>query len=178
MNKEQWKEIIFNIAGMHSRYAVSDAGRIASFKTGFEEKNILSGTLNNGYLSLKIKPAGKDIQLMVHRLVAQAFLKKTGKNKKYVIHLNYKKTDNRSANLKWAAKEEMEKHQQQSPHVIASRKARRSIGFKLTTDKVIRIKKEFKNENISIKSIAKKFNVSEMQIYRIKRKENWKHVKI
>ena len=33
-------------------------------------------------------------------------------------------------------------------------------------------------EKKTLKAIAKKFNVSDMQIHRIKTKENWAHVKI
>ncbi|MFI5218409.1 MAG: NUMOD4 domain-containing protein [Bacteroidia bacterium] len=175
---EKWKEIRFNVKGMKSHYAISSHGRVASYKKKLEDGNLLSGTLNNGYLSLKIKPAGRDIQMMVHRLAAEAFMKKSGSKKKFVIHLNFKKTDNALKNLRWATKEEMEKHQQKSPNVIRSRNARRLEGHKLNIGKVKQIKKMFKNPGKStMKSIARKFRISEMQLYRIKRGENWGHVK-
>ena len=176
--KEQWKEIMFNVKGMRNSYAVSNHGRVASYKESFEDGNLLTGTLNNGYLSLKIKPGGKDLQMMIHRLVADAFIKRKSSAHTFVVHLNYKKTDNRIANLKWATKTEMETHQQKSPIVIASRKARRSKGHKLNDEKVKQIKKQIKSRGDNpMKSIAKKFKISEMQLYRIKRGENWGHVK-
>ncbi|MEP7171634.1 MAG: NUMOD4 domain-containing protein, partial [Bacteroidota bacterium] len=73
---EQWKEIMFSASDMRSRYAVSNHGRVASFKENFEDGNVIAGTINNGYLSLKIKPGGKDLQMMIHRLAAAAFLKR------------------------------------------------------------------------------------------------------
>lgn len=176
---EKWKEIKFRIKGMRSRYAVSSHGRVASFKEKLVDGNILKGTLNNGYLSLKIKPGGKDLQMMVHRLAAEAFLKKKSASKKFVIHLNFKKTDNNTKNLRWASKEEMERHQQKSPNVIRSRKERRIEGHKLNIVKVKQIKRLIKKPgNLTMKKIARKFRISEMQLYRIKRGENWGHVKI
>lgn len=169
---------MFNIKGMRSRYAVSNQGRVASFKEDFDDGTILSGTLNNGYLSLKIKPGGRDLQMMVHRLVADAFIKRKSAAHAYVIHVNYKKTDNKMANLRWTKKDEMEAHQQKSPNVLASRKERRNVGFKLTVDKVKQIKRKIKNPGTtSMKAIAKQFKISEMQLYRIKRGENWGNVK-
>lgn len=176
--KEQWKEIMFSIKGIRSHYAISSQGRIASYKDNFKEGNILAGTLNNGYLSLKIKPSGKDLQMMIHRLAAEAFLKRKSSAHSFVIHINYKKTDNRIANLRWVSKSEMETHQQKSPFVIASRQKRRSSGHKLTVANVIQIKKKIKNPGLlSMKEVAKQFKISEMQLYRIKRGENWGYVK-
>lgn len=177
--REQWKEILFDVKGLRSRYAVSNNGRVASFKESFETGTILSGTLNNGYLSLKIKPGGKDVQMMVHRLVANAFLKRKSKKQTFVIHLNFKKTQNGVKNLRWATKDEMENHQKKNPNVIKSRLARRNEGHKLNIVKVKEIKRKMKNPgNMTMKSIAKKYRISEMQLYRIKRGENWGHVKV
>jgi NUMOD4 motif-containing protein len=174
---EKWKEIKFSVKGMRSRYAVSSHGRVASYKENFDEGNIITGTLNNGYLSLKIKHDGKDLQMMIHRLMAQAFLKRKSRHD-FVVHLNFKKTENRISNLRWTTKEEMQKHQQKSPHVIASRKARKSIGHKLTIAKVKDIKRKIKSGKTQMKAIAKQYKISEMQLHRIKRGENWAEVKI
>lgn len=176
--REQWKEILFNVKNLRSRYAVSNLGRIAVYKDNFEDGQLLAGTMNNGYASLKIKPGGHDIQLMVHRLVAEAFLPKPAKDRVFVIHKNFKKTDNVVSNLKWANQKETEKHAQNNPVVIRSRKQHLAEGHKLNIAKVKEIKKLLRNPgNLTMKSIAKKFRISEMQLYRIKRGENWGHVK-
>ncbi len=175
---EQWKEVMFNVKGMRYRYAVSNQGRVASFRENLAEGNIIKGTLNNGYLSLKIKPGKKDLQMMVHRLMAEAFLKKKSAKQAYVIHLNFEKTDNRISNLRWAEKDEMQKHQQKSPYVIASRQKRKSIGHKLSIATVKDLKRKIKAGKNTMKAIAKQFKISEMQLYRIKRGENWAEVKV
>ena len=72
----------------------------------------------------------------------------------------------------------MQKHQQKSPKVIASRNARKSVGHKLTVADVKDIKRKIKSGKILMKLIAKQHKISEMQLYRIKRGENWGEVKI
>jgi len=42
----------------------------------------------------------------------------------------------------------------------------------------VKVIKQMLKEKKTLKAIAKKFNVSDMQIHRIKTKENWAHVKI
>ncbi len=176
---ERWKEILFNVKGMRNRYAVSSHGRVASFREAFTDGRVLAGTLNNGYLSLKIKPGGRDLQMMVHRLVAGAFLKKKSRGQDYVIHLNFDKRDNEAKNLSWASKESMEKHQRKNPKVIKSRLARKTTGHKLNIAKVKDIKRRILNPGrMTMKAIAKRYRISEMQLYRIKRGENWSHVKV
>ncbi|MEP7169052.1 MAG: HNH endonuclease, partial [Bacteroidota bacterium] len=89
-----------------------------------------------------------------------------------------KKTDNRTTNLRWTTKDEMHKHQQKSPNVISSRNARKSVGHKLTIAKVKDIKRKIKTAKTPMKALAKQHRISEMQLYRIKRGENWAEVKI
>lgn len=175
--KEQWKEIVFSSKKMRSRYAISNFGRMAAFKNDFSDGSLLAGTMNNGYMSLKIKPGGSDIQLMAHRLVAMAFLKRKSKRHTHVLHLNHKKTDNVLKNLRWATKEEAEKHQRTNPRVINNRRNSKFGGYKLNIAKVREVKKLIKKGDHTMRSIARKFRISEMQLYRIKRGENWGHVK-
>ena len=73
-------------------------------------------------------------------------------------------------------------HQQGSPAVKRARKKMRENpgegnNTKLTVEKVKQIKHLLK-ENKTLKSIAAKYKVSDMQVYRIKIGENWKMVTI
>jgi hypothetical protein len=176
---EHWKEILFSVRGLRNRYAVSSFGRVASFREDFRRGSVLSGTLNNGYLSLKIKPGGRDLQMMVHRLVADAFLRKPTPSHGFVIHLNFKKTDNQASNLRWADKRAVESHQRKNPRVIRSRNARKMVGHKLDVARVKAIKRQIRRPgDLTMKAIARRFRISEMQLYRIKRGENWGHVRL
>jgi predicted DNA-binding protein YlxM (UPF0122 family) len=75
-------------------------------------------------------------------------------------------------------------HTTQSPNSIRAREKRaivKSAHSKLLTEKTVTKLKEMiwdPKRKKSFKEIAKKFGVSEMQIYRIKSGEFWYHVKV
>lgn len=140
--------------------------------------------LVGGYPAFRPKPFGKYKTYYVHRLVGEAFLERPSEDHLYIIHLDHDKENNRLENLQWATKAEMQAHQQNSPHVLASRERRKQMkpqkGHKLTSTDVMRIKKMIFNpkRKTRMKMIAKQFGISEMQLYRIKNGENWGHVKV
>jgi DNA-binding MurR/RpiR family transcriptional regulator len=113
--------------------------------------------------------------------MAKLFLRRSSQKNKYVIHTNHNKLDNTLRNLKWATLEQMINHQQDSPAKIAykKRQSNRTVGLKLTATQVKKIKNTLgsKKRNITIKQLAKKYDVSEMTMYRIKSGENWARVK-
>lgn len=178
--KEQWKEIKLGIKFERTHYAVSNLGRIASFKDDLDNKKVLKGTRVNGYAALKLKIKDKDIQCYVHKLVAQNFLNKPTKSQAFVIHLDYSKLNNKLSNLRWATREDLNKHQQKSPIVKAYQEKRKLKGHKLTAGKVKEIKQKIFSDKrqMRLKDIATKYGISEMQLYRIKSGKNWSHVKV
>ena len=181
-SNEIWKEIVFE-HGPIKRYAVSDFGRIMSFNLEIEDGKLLKGSVIQGYVSLKYRLNKKEKTRYVHKLVAEFFLEQK-ENDIYVIHLDFDKRNNLVNNLKWATKDEMFAHQQKNPKVIEARikqsKYKPVNGHKLNSTDVIRIKKKIWNpeRKTRLKLIAKQFNISEMQLYRIKSGENWSHIRI
>lgn len=115
---------------------------------------------------------------LIHRLVAYNFLPKPSVGKTIVSHLDHNKLNNNVNNLKWMTVKENSAHQQLSPTVIAERGSRiynrrESNGTtKLTITKVMLLKKLL-NEGKTVKQMVKQFKVSDMQIIRIRRGENW-----
>ncbi|MFM9052198.1 MAG: NUMOD4 domain-containing protein [Bacteroidota bacterium] len=177
-SRENWCEIRVSSRLQRTRYAVSDRGRLRSFKEDISTGKLLKGTLVNGYPALKLKIQGKDFQFYTHKLVAICFLSKPGKSHRYVIHLDFNKLNNTLGNLRWATRSEMESHQQSSPAVVRYRRQTLKKGPKLTVDQVRRIKRLVVApvRNFLLKDIARQFGISEMQLYRIKSGENWSHV--
>ena len=122
------------------------------------------------------------IHLLAHKAVAELFIPNDDpKNKKFVIHKNYDKTDNRVENLSWATQQEVIERSQKSPnyirHTINRPKRDPNIVAKLTRNEVVLIKRKLeKGEPMS--RLAKRFGVSDMQIYRIKTGEHWADVKM
>jgi hypothetical protein len=179
---EVWKPLVFNGSKeLRNRYAVSSAGRIASYKEDItKDGKLLNGSLTTGYRTLNLHRPGHKGTLYIHREMARLFLKRPSSKHKYVIHKNHNKLDNAVKNLSWATLEEMIRHQQKSPAKLAykKRQANREIGLKLTATQVRRIKELLNNKNrrVTIKKLAEKYEVSEMTMYRIKSGENWGRV--
>ncbi len=170
---EIWKDIEFDEGiSKREKFKISNYGRILNCKGAKEY--LVNETFVNGYTALHVRQtSGKSTRRYVHKLVAQHFLEQN--DGIYVIHLNYDKTDNRVINLKWATKEEKERHQFSNPKYKEFKRKKIRASAKLTEAKVQLIKKKINDPNrkTRMKMIAKRFGISEMQLYRIKRGENW-----
>jgi hypothetical protein len=118
---------------------------------------------------------------LVHRLVAHYFLKKPGPQQTIVAHVDHNKLNNRASNLKWMTPEENYEHQKNSPDVIKEKQERRygrkenSRATKLTVTKVMLLKKLL-NQSKPMKQLVKQFKITDTQIFRIKRGENWPEI--
>lgn len=114
---------------------------------------------------------------LVHRLVAIYFIEKPSENHNLVAHLDYDKLDNHHSNLKWMTRQENALHQKSSPYVMRAKaevltKGGRITNSKLTVSQVMILKKRM-NEGVSLRELAKRHKVTETQLLRIKRGENW-----
>lgn len=118
---------------------------------------------------------------LVHRMVAENFLKPPSPEHTIVAHLDFDKLNNAVTNLRWMTHEENKKHQQLSPLVQADRNKKKQTHLygsktaKLTVTKVMYLKKLL-NEGVHPKTLAKQFKVTETQIIRIKNNINWASV--
>ena len=180
---ETWKQLQFSgHKQLRKKYAVSSAGRAASFSNDInEDGKILNGSLTSGYRTLNLHLEEGNGTIYLHREIAKLFCKKPSPKYKFVIHVNHKKEDNSFKNLKWATLEEVGTHQQNSPQKIAykKRQANKTEGLKLNVVKVKAIKEAINNpkRKLTYKQMAEKYDVSEMTLYRIKSGENWSKVK-
>jgi len=172
---EKWKELPIKKGATQKRYAISNYGRIASFTDKIAEGTILKTRLTQRYPSITIKIAGKNINYYIHRLVATHFSKKPSPRHNFVIHLNHKKEDNKAGNLKWVTHALQIEHAKKDPAFLAQLKP--TEGKKLNADKVKVIKQKIREGRTRMKDLARRFKISEMQLYRIKSGENWSHVK-
>lgn len=185
---EIFREIEVDIP-LKFKYAVSNKGRLISFTETFKDGNHLKGSGSDGYRTFRYgkRVNGKRIYktFFIYKLVAEFFIPKTSEDQKHVLHLDYVRDNDAVKNLRWATYEEMQSHIKKSPHVINSKRKLiehniRADGRKLTTTKVIHLKILLSkpNQNTRIKILAKQFGISEMQVHRIKRGENWGHIKV
>lgn len=161
--------------------------KLKSLKDNNESKKIIAETTEmldsfKKKLSKKFKDNLKERTInyhsLIHRLVADYFLEKPTTQQTIVAHLDYDKLNNRARNLKWMTPEENYEHQKYSPHVILERQERKhkrkesSRATKLTVTKVMLLKKLI-NQGKPMKQLVRQFKVTDTQIFRIKRGENW-----
>jgi len=113
MINEIWK----NING-YPNYQVSNLGRVKSLEKMINHGNYIGLsaekllTLKNhkfGYLFVSLSKDGVKKQFLIHRLVADSFIK-NDLNKKQVNHKNGIKTDNNINNLEWVTVSENHIH--------------------------------------------------------------------
>lgn len=187
-SNEIFKEIAIDVP-LKYRYAVSNRGRLISFTESFNDGNLLKGSVSDGFRAFRYERTenGKKIRktFFIYKLVAELFIPKTSEEQQYVLHLDYVRDNDSVQNLRWATFEERQIHNKKSPRVINSKRKLiehnlKADGRKLTTTKVMYLKKLLNKpkQNTRIKMLAKQFGISEMQIYRIKRGENWSHIKV
>ncbi len=122
----------------------------------------------------------KNFSNLVHRLVALSFVKKPSDEHNLVAHIDYDKLNNHHSNLKWMTRAENVQHQLGSPYVVKSKikamNAGRITRSKLTTSQVSILKKRMNEEGVLLSELAKRYKVTQTQLLRIKRGENWAKV--
>lgn len=185
---EEFREIRID-EPLRLKYAISNHGRLVSFTDDILEGRELFGGKQEGYkvFRFKYEKDGKFVNkcLFFYRLVAEYFIPKNENDGNFVLHLDFDKVNDRVENLKWANQLELTAHHSTNPLVIEA-KAKiiehniKSDGRKLTSTQVIRIKKMLQRENNKTRlvMIAKQFNITTQQLYRIRTGENWGHIKV
>jgi hypothetical protein len=170
---EEWHELSF----AKGRYEISNYGRIKSYQ--YDKKNgivlKLSDVNRFNRVDITLKD-GTRKSFYVHKLVAEIFLKKPSAKCKQVIHLDFNTKNNHVSNLQWSTDEDAFQR-------IGKRNSERNREFKIVTNSKLKKKdviaiKEMIKRGTTQALIAKMFCISEMQITRIKRGENWGDIKI
>src|SRR6056297_2061882 len=99
---EEWKDIPFGNKKPAKNYAVSNYGRVVSYKESIEKDGyILKHQYLKGYPMINSDIIRNNHTAYIHKLVAKFFRPNNDKDKKYVIHLDYNKTNNNVENLRW-----------------------------------------------------------------------------
>jgi len=171
------------------KYAVSNQGRIISYTEDFLDGTELKGGMVEGFrvfsYIMMVNGVRKSKSLLIYKLVAELFIPNDNPERTMVLHLDYNKTNDVVENLRWATRKEQVEFQCKNPAVIAGKLKtiefnKKADGRKLTSTQVIRIKKmlERKDNKTRLVMIAKQFNITTQQLYRIRTGENWGHIKI
>lgn len=167
---EEWRYI----PNSNERYMVSNYGRVKSFMYHREDGIVLRPCKMGNFLALKISVDGKMVNWYIHKLVATVFVAKEKEWHNYVIHIDLNYKNNQASNLKWVTKDKVFDNVRTRNRLAGKR--RKPVNTKLKESDVALLKSMLLR-GVTQVEIAKLFCVSEMQITRIKRGENWGHVK-
>ena len=155
---EEWRDI----KGYEGAYQVSSYGRIRSrFKILKKQKH------KQGYELVGLSKNGITKRYLVHRLVAEAFIKNVD-NKPEVNHIDGNKLNNDLSNLEWVTRSENTKKAYDNKQLVALGKP------KLTPELVKEIREN--KENLNREQLARKYNVSCGCIQHIRRGRTWKNI--
>ncbi len=187
---ETFKELLLE-GKKRLRYAVSNFGRLISFKEHFKDGTLLKPNVTNNLRIFRYKtpkPGGGYFHkhIMLSRAVAEFYNAKPSAEHDHVIHLDFNNLNDHYTNLKWVTEKEKYDHQRINPNVKEGhikrieKKRLAQKGMKLDTTQVMRIKRMIHDPNrkTRMRIIAKQFGISEMQLYRIKSGENWANVPV
>ncbi|MGC9374842.1 MAG: NUMOD4 domain-containing protein [Bacteroidales bacterium] len=170
---EVWKIITF----ADKKYEISNYGRVKSYCYNKNEGRILKPGLTKGFQTVTFKTNGKKKTFLVHKLVAIFFVPKDNDNQSIAIHLDWNKRNNYYKNLKWVTKDEAYKRIMPRLQEINKIKNKGLIRNSKLKAEDVKVLKSMLEKGIKQNVIAKLFSISEMQVTRIKREENWAHIK-
>ncbi len=176
---EKWKKVSAKKHTYRKDYYVSNYGRVVSKDKHSGEEYLLKPSLNNRngyYYTDIIDHTGKKRGRLIQTLVAEHFdIPKSTEDAEFLSHKDGNRANNQVYNLEYITQDEvMEKS------LVKYRKNNKYIrnNSKLSESQVKRIKLQLKRGNIRIAKIARMNGVSDTQIKRIQRGENWGHIKV
>jgi len=165
--QEIWKDI----RGYEGRYQVSSAGKVKSLDTTtltinkqkrFYKGKIITPSIGSaGYFVVNLRSNAKTKQFKVHRLVIEAFI---GYSELFVNHKDLNKLNNSIENLEYVTNAE---------NLLHAFKNGVKVGKTiLNADQREKIRL-MRKSGFLLKTIAKKFNVSESAISEVARGTTW-----
>lgn len=170
MIEEIWRDIL-EYEGI---YQISNFGKVKSFARYKIGKLIYLKEDKYGYYTVQLHNNKIRKWVLVHRLVATAFISNPD-NKPQVNHKNGVKKCNFDWNLEWATNSENQRH---SFHELGrvSLKGEAHPSCKLTKSQIQEIKRLLNKNSVSQGIIGKMYDISQSQISRIKNNQSWRHL--
>ncbi len=174
---ERWIKVPTKADTRVVTYYFSDYGRMKSVhKITGAENQLVGGRDKYGNVKLSIRLIENQRQeYYLHRLIGEHFIKPKSVEHKFLIRIDNDKENNHYKNLAWMTQEEMTAHQYKFG-VFDQKNKKPSPNQKMTAAKVKLLRKRLAKGKTKRKILAKDFNITETQVRRIERGENWKNV--
>lgn len=174
---ERWVEVPAKAPTKQCDYFFSDYGRLKSVDKSTGNEKLLRGSkMKQGFMQLNLKLKDDVRQgFYVHQLVAEAFIEKD-EERPFLVHIDNNKLNNFWKNIKRVNRKEMTQHQiDRGVYLHENRKM--PSHSKMNETKVRLLKKRLAEGKTKRKVLAKSFGITETQLRRIEKGENWGHVK-
>ena len=160
-----------------TRYTVTSDGDVYSLNFNRSGKKIKLKPIkdkHNGYYYVNIYHNKKIHRMLVHRLVAIAFIPNPD-NKPEVNHKNGHKKINKKSNLEWVTAKENTRHAIQN-NLRSVHYGDKATDSKITQNTAIKICKLLEENQYGVREIADVLNVSHAIVSNIKHKKAWTHI--
>ena len=156
------------ISGFENSYAVTEDGRVWSYKTGAWLKPRTGG---KGYLVVSLCKDGKPQNYYIHRLVARAYVPNEHKAPN-VNHKDGSKRNNAASNLEWCTQMENITHSWKSG--LSRGVGEQHYQKKLNWKKVDEIRTRYTPFTVSVTKLASEYGVSRGTIQDILENRIWR----
>lgn len=178
--KNNWKEIWKPIKDYEGLYEVSNFGVVRSLdrtlivnRLGKKVHRKIKGTnlkttKTTGYHIVSLCKNSVLKTGLLHRIIAEAFIPNP-KGKPQVNHIDNNRRNNIVSNLEWVTRSENIQHAVKQNRMM---NGERIWQAKLTEDDV----REIRTSKLPYKKLENIYNIKGRQIYRIKKRIQWKHV--
>ena len=174
IDDELWKVV----PNTNKLYQVSNYGRVKSFVIYKKKGKLLKPAVVNGFKQVAVSINNIRRGIYIHKLVAETWIPKPSEKHTIVTHLDENLKNNHISNLEWHTKKSLiKKHQEYAKRRCENpENAKATRNSKLKAADIMLLKSMLDRGVVQAK-IAKMFCISEMQVTRIKRGENWGYVK-
>lgn len=166
-NTEEWRPIV----GYEGRYEVSSQGRVRSL-IGRNIRVLKPHVLKAGYETVELWRKNQRKRVLVHRLVAQAFLSHCLQGLE-VNHKDGVKRNNHVANLEYLTRSDNAKHALEKGLYVPAKGEQRSS---LLTDSTVFELRELAAKGLSYVDLGKRYGISAFHAGDIARGARWAHV--
>lgn len=163
-----------NLEGCNKKYLIYDDGRVFDIK---ENKFRVPKENHKGYYRISFYINGKYKCKFVHRLVLMTFNPVDGMDNLQVNHIDGDKHNNNLNNLEWCTQKENIEHAVRTGLFDNCASYGDKSHYHKLTEKIVKeIKKDLEMKELSIRKIAKKYNISPSTIFQIKKGNYWKQI--
>jgi hypothetical protein len=178
---EIWKPI----TGYEYYYEISNLGRVKSLqrkglrngKPYLKKEKILKPIQMGNYLGVQLAVNKTHEKHYIHRLVAEHFLEKPFSTKELIVnHKNGEKHNNQDNNLEWVTYKENIQHAYENR--LNPNFGENSHYAKYSDETVKKVRDLFATGKYLQSELAEMFGISRMQIHRIVKNKNRKHLEV